>query len=87
MAKGQFLTSHQQGIVKRYYENRDTISIQRLGELVSELYLADTPAKAEKLWKQAEAALATCGAGKAEVAKVLASRKPEALALLLKKLG
>ncbi|MFM9958388.1 MAG: hypothetical protein ACKVZJ_09930 [Phycisphaerales bacterium] len=87
MAKGQFLTNHQQGIVKRYYEQRDTIALQRLGELVSELYLADTPTKTEKLWKQAESALAKCGAAKPDIAKVLASKKPEALAVLLKKLA
>lgn len=87
MAKGQFLSSYQQGIVKRYYENRDTVAIQRLGELVSELYLADTPAKADKLWKQADAALTKCGASKADITRVTSSRKPEALAELMKKLA
>lgn len=86
MSKGQHFTKYQQGIVNRYYENRDTIGIQRLGELVSELYLCDSPAKTEKLWKQAEAALAKSGASKADVARVLTARKPEALAELLKKL-
>ncbi len=86
MAKGQHLTSYQQNIVKRYYENRDTIAVQRLGELVSELYLCESPAKAEKLWKQAEAALPKAGASKADTAKVMTQRKPELLAELLKKL-
>ena len=31
---------HQQKIIKRYYDNLDTISLQKLGELVGDLYLA-----------------------------------------------
>jgi FAD/FMN-containing dehydrogenase len=86
MAKGQHLSAHQQSIVKRYYENRDAIAINRLGELVTEIYLCESPAKAEKLWKQAEAALAKAGATKADALKVMTTKKPEALAELLKKL-
>ncbi|MBN8645808.1 MAG: hypothetical protein J0L61_11290 [Planctomycetes bacterium] len=86
MAKGQHLTKYQQGIVNRYYEHKDTIGVQRLGELVSELYLCDSPAKADKLWKQAEVALAKVSADKATITKILAARKPELLAELLKKL-
>ena len=33
-------SKHQQKIIKNYYENRDAISLQRLSELVTELYLA-----------------------------------------------
>jgi hypothetical protein len=45
MAKGQYLTSYQQSIVKRYYANLDTLTMQKLQESVSELYLlsASTP--------------------------------------------
>src|SRR5262245_9572903 len=31
-------TKHQQKIIKNYYENREAISLQRLSELVTELY-------------------------------------------------
>ncbi len=34
-------TPHQQKIIKRYYANQDTAQLQRLAELVSELYLAE----------------------------------------------
>lgn len=83
MAKGQHLTNYQRGIVNRYYQNLDTISAQKLGELVSELYLCSDAKKAEKLWKQAEAALAKTPLDKARVAGVLASRSVEGLAGLV----
>ena len=41
MAKHQNLSAYQQKIVKRYYEHADSITIQKLQELVSELYLAE----------------------------------------------
>ena len=53
MAKGQYLNPHQQGIVNRYYEHLDSMTAQKLGELVSDLYLAEGTAKAEKLWESA----------------------------------
>lgn len=86
MAKGQNLSRYQQGIVKRYYEHKDTIGVQRLSELVSEIYLCADAKKAEKLWGQAEAALGKVGADPAAVKKVLALRSPEKLAELIKSL-
>jgi hypothetical protein len=46
-------TRHQQGIIKRYYEHRDTIRTERLSQTVSDLYLCESPTKAAKLWKSA----------------------------------
>jgi len=43
-------TKHQQKIIKNYYENRTAISLQRLSELVTELYLAEGKAR-ERQWK------------------------------------
>ena len=42
---------HQQRIIKRYYENRDTIELQRLAELVTDLYLAEGK-KRSAVWKR-----------------------------------
>ena len=36
----QDYSAHQQKIIKRYYENIDQIALQRLAELVGDLYLA-----------------------------------------------
>jgi hypothetical protein len=86
MAKGQFLSPHQKGIVKRYYEHKDTLATQKLGEIVSELYLltaAPDGKKAERLWKSAHTALLNSGANTAKVEKIVAARDLKALAELL----
>ena len=40
-------SKHQQKIIKNYYQNREAISLQRLSELVSELYLAEGKAHSD----------------------------------------
>ncbi len=57
MAKGQFLSAHQKGIVRRYYANMDTIALQKLAEAVSELYLSTDGKKAARLWESVGKAL------------------------------
>lgn len=42
-------TKYQQNVIKRFYDNRDAISLQRAQELVTELYLA-AGKKREKVW-------------------------------------
>lgn len=42
---------YQQKIIKRYFENFDTIKAQRLANLAADLYLADEK-KRVRLWKQ-----------------------------------
>lgn len=49
-------TRYQEKIIKNYYENRDTIMLQRLGEQVTELYLSEGKAR-ERLWKKIEPTL------------------------------
>ena len=43
-------SKHQQKIIKNYYNNREAISLQRLSELVTELYLAEGKGR-ERQWK------------------------------------
>lgn len=86
MAKGQYLSSHQKGIVNRYYANLDTLTLQKLQEAVSELYLA-TPKQADKHWKNVESALAKTKADPARVNAILANRNVPALAALVGELG
>lgn len=87
MAKGQHLSRHQKGIVNRYYEHLDTIQLQRLSELVSDLYLAESPKKADQLWKRAESALAKAMPNDPDVRAVLASRDVEKLARVVSRLS
>ncbi len=49
-------SKYQQNIIKNYYENFDTLQLQKLGEHVTELYLAEGKAR-EKRWKMVTAVL------------------------------
>ena len=82
-------SSHQEGIIRRYYKNRDTIALQNLGEIVSELYLCETGGKAQKLWERAGKALAhVAEAGLADrVNDVMSKRDVPALCRLVNELN
>lgn len=56
MAK-QDLSKHQEGIVKRYYEHHETIQSNKLGDLLSELWLTEDEKLKTKLWGKAQVAL------------------------------
>ena len=57
MVKQEY-SSYQKKVIQNYYQNLDTIALTRLQELVTELYLAETPAKKKRLWQQVEKNLA-----------------------------
>jgi hypothetical protein len=50
-------TPHQRRIIKNYYDNLDDISNQKLGEIIAEIYLAETEKKKAALWKRVEGVL------------------------------
>lgn len=79
-------SKHQQGIIKRYYSNIDKIQLQKLSELVTELYLASEK-KREKLWKTAAATMERMGIPKERVDHLVGSNKPELLASLVQELS
>ncbi|MHC5001368.1 MAG: hypothetical protein ACYTE1_11240 [Planctomycetota bacterium] len=56
MAKQEY-SNYQKKVIQNYYQHKDTIVLTRLQELVTELYLAETPAKKKRLWQQVEKAL------------------------------
>ena len=76
-------TAHQQGILRNYYRNLDAIRAQRLQELVTELWLASTEKKRDRLWARARDLLAKGDAPPSEVAGILERRDVEALAHLV----
>ena len=76
--------SYQEGVIKRYYEHQDTLMLNRLGEIVSELYLAEVPSKKEKLWDKAHKALLKTNAEKARIAKVVKAEFVEGADKLLR---
>lgn len=72
-------TSYQQGIIRNYYRNRDTIAVQRLGELVTDLYLAEGKAR-ERLWQRAMVALENLDVSKKQIDHLVRSDDPALLA-------
>ena len=84
MAKGQHLSAHQQKIVKRYYQQLDTIAVQKLSELVSDLFLATGDAKKqERLWAQVTTYLPKVDAEETRVRRILAQKDLKDLATLV----
>jgi hypothetical protein len=79
-------TKHQQKIIKRYYDNIDTIGLQRLAELVADLYLA-AGKKKEKLWESAAAFMQKLKVPQQRIDHILAQKDPEMLARLVKELS
>ncbi len=79
------LTKHQQSIVKRYYENLDTVLLQRVGEQVTDLYLAEGKKRA-KLWETISVSLAKLGVPASRIKHVRDSDDARQLATLLQEL-
>jgi endonuclease III-like uncharacterized protein len=78
-------SKHQQKIIKNYYDNKEGISLQRLGELVTELYLAEGKQR-ETHWKNIEKALENLKVPKTRIAHLRASDNPALVAKLLEEL-
>jgi hypothetical protein len=85
MAGGQDYSRYQRKVINRYYEHLDTITAQRLGEIVSELALCTDPKKAERLWGRAKTALEKTSINKVEIEKILGAKDLNALARLVSK--
>jgi hypothetical protein len=56
MAKREY-SEYQKGVISNYYGNLNAIMLGKLSELVSELYLAETDAKKDRLWERAQKAM------------------------------
>jgi hypothetical protein len=78
-------SKHQQTVIRNYYRNLNTLLLQRLGEQVTDLYLAHGKARA-RLWGRIRANLLKLEVPAARVEHVVASDDPELLARLLKEL-
>ena len=75
-------SKHQQKIIKNYYDNRGAISLQRLSELVTDLYLAEGKARETK-WKQAVGALEKLGIPQKQILHLRQQDNPSLLAKLV----
>lgn len=84
MAEDRNYSPYQKRVIRRYYENREAASTQRLGEIVTELYLATSEKKIAKLWEQAEKLLEVTGANEVWLEKTVRERNLEQLAEIVK---
>jgi len=73
-------SKYQEGIVSRYYDHLDTIMLQKLGELVTDLYLADTISKQDRLWQRAQQAMTKLKVPPAIINHIMEKRDIEILA-------
>ena len=73
-------SEHQQRIITKYYNQLDTIMLQKLQELVGELYLADTDAQRRRLWQRVEKAMVNLKIPPDIMAHILAQKDVEVLA-------
>jgi hypothetical protein len=79
MAQREY-SQHQQKIISRYYAHLDAIALQKLQELVSELYVADNEAKRNRLWERVHKAMVKYKVPPPLVEHIMARRDVEILA-------
>ena len=79
------MTNQQQKIIKNYYENREAISLQRVQELVTELYLSEGK-KRQQHWKSIAGHLEKLGIKQQQIDHLVEQDNPELVANLVKQL-
>jgi hypothetical protein len=79
-------SDYQRKVISRFYENREHHDDQRLGELVTNLFLATTEKQRDKYWKQAGEAMQRLGVPDSRVTHVVNAREPALLAEVVKDL-
>ena len=78
-------SKYQQKIIKNYYQNQDAIGLQRLGEQITELYLAEGKAR-EKRWKDIAKLLGKLKVPATRIENLVKQDNPALLAKLLEEL-
>lgn len=78
-------SKHQQKIIRNYYQNREAISLQRLQELVTELYLAEGKNR-KKQWEYIVAALKKLGLSEKRIDHLRSQDDPQMLAKVVEEM-
>lgn len=73
-------SAHQKKIIDRYYDQRDGIMLNKLGELVTDLALAETDKKRDQLWERARKAFSNLKVPPRLAEHILTTRDTEVLA-------
>ncbi len=75
----------QQRAIKNYYQHREAIALQRVQELVTELYLA-TGKKRTRHWSSLAGHLEKLGVKQPEIDQLVSQDNPELVAKLVERL-
>jgi hypothetical protein len=78
-------TRYQEKIIKSYYRNRDEIAVQRVQELITDLYLTEGKKRAQH-WKNLRKHLEALGASPAHIDHLEKQDRPELVAEYFKTL-
>ena len=76
-------TKFQEKVIRNYYQNREAIAVQRLQELVTELYLTEGK-KRERHWKTLATHLAALGVKPEQIDHLIQKDSPELVANFIK---
>lgn len=71
---------YQKKLIERYYDRRDDILLSRLGEIVTELYLAGSDSARKSLWSRADKAMKGLKVADSIRQHILNQKKPQLLA-------
>jgi hypothetical protein len=77
---GREYSQYQKNVINNYYGNLDTIMLGKLSELVSELYLAETDTKKDKLWERVHKAMLNLKIPPAIISHIMAKKDVKILA-------
>ena len=80
-------TPYQQGIIRRYYEHRDTLALQKLSEAVSNLYLETSQKKIDRAWENVHKQMLAAGVHEHFAKKISEARDLEQLAKVVNDLS
>jgi hypothetical protein len=78
-------SKYQDRVIRNYYENRESIALQRAQELVTELYLSEGKRR-DKHWKTLATHLEALGVKRERIDHLVAQDRPELAANLIKQL-
>lgn len=78
-------SSYQDRVIRNYYQNRDALMVQKLSELVTDLYLAEGKARA-RCWERIQAALENLKIPPTRIEHLMKSDNPALVANLVQEL-
>ncbi len=87
MAGGREFTSGQRKIIKRHYDTAEPRAVQRLQEVVSELYVAESESAQNRLWKSVATALKNLKIDDSRARGILEDRDLGKLAVLVEEIA